>query len=79
MDSIAIGIAWCVAWGDRRKPQFDLSVLLEMRRALTSGGQVPTDVSSLDKTNKLAAVVGEGDRTSRKSSTQNIHLTYISI
>lgn len=22
MDSIAIGIAWCVAWGDRREPQF---------------------------------------------------------
>ncbi len=22
MESIAIGIAWCVAWGDRRKPQF---------------------------------------------------------
>jgi CRISPR-associated protein Cmr2 len=47
MDSIAIGIAWCVAWGDRREPQFDLSVLQEMRRALTSGGEVPADVREI--------------------------------
>lgn len=46
MDSIAIGIVWCVAWGDRREPQFDLSVLQEMRRALTSGEEVPAVVSS---------------------------------
>ncbi|TAG19144.1 MULTISPECIES: type III-B CRISPR-associated protein Cas10/Cmr2 [unclassified Microcoleus] len=47
MDSIAIGIAWCVAWGDRRKPQFDLSVLQEMRRALTSGEEVPVQVREI--------------------------------
>ncbi|MCC3406033.1 MAG: hypothetical protein JGK17_10655 [Microcoleus sp. PH2017_10_PVI_O_A] len=75
MDSIAIGIAWCVAWGDRREPDFDLSVLQEMRRALTSrGGSADSGVivSSLGKTNKLAFIAGEGDRTSRQSSTQNI-------
>lgn len=45
--SIAIGIAWCLAWGDKREPQFDLSVLREMRRALASGEEVPTDVREI--------------------------------
>jgi CRISPR-associated protein Cmr2 len=45
MDSIAIGIAWCVAWGDRREPQFAIGVLLEMQRALTSGEEAPALVS----------------------------------
>ncbi|MBE9096204.1 hypothetical protein IQ252_20390 [Tychonema sp. LEGE 07203] len=46
MESIAIGIAWCLAWGEGREPQFDPSVLQEMRRALTSGEEVPRVVSS---------------------------------
>lgn len=44
--SIATGIAWCVAWGEGREPQFDITVLQEMRRALTSGEEVPRVVSS---------------------------------
>ncbi|TAE16886.1 MAG: type III-B CRISPR-associated protein Cas10/Cmr2 [Oscillatoriales cyanobacterium] len=57
MDSIAIGIAWCVAWGDRRKPQFDLSVLQEMRRALTSGEEVPPQVREIvDRVRELLAI-----------------------
>lgn len=57
MDSIAIGIAWCVAWGDRRKPQFDLSVLQEMRRALTSGEEVPAQVREIvDRVRELLAI-----------------------
>ena len=39
--SIAIGIAWCLAWGDKREPQFEIGVLQEMRRALNSGEEVP--------------------------------------
>jgi CRISPR-associated protein Cmr2 len=39
--SIATGIAWCLAWGDKREPQFDIGVLREMRRALNSGEEVP--------------------------------------
>jgi len=41
MDSIAIGIAWCVAWGDRREPQFAIGVLQEMRQALCRKGGFP--------------------------------------
>jgi CRISPR-associated protein Cmr2 len=57
MESIAIGIAWCVAWGDRPKPQFDLSVLQEMRRALTSGEEVPAQVREIvDRVRELLAI-----------------------
>ena len=45
--AIAIGIAWCLAWGDQRKPQFDISVLQEMRRALNSGEEVPAEVREI--------------------------------
>ncbi len=45
--SINIAIAWCLAWGDQREPQFDLLVLQQMRKALKSGGEVPEVVRSL--------------------------------
>ena len=45
--AIAIGIAWCLAWGDERKPLFDISVLQEMRRALNSGEEVPENVREI--------------------------------
>jgi CRISPR-associated protein Cmr2 len=45
--SIAIGIAWCLAWGDKREPQFEIGVLQEMRRALNSGEEVPEDVREI--------------------------------
>lgn len=45
--AIAIGIAWCLAWGDRREPQFEIGVLQEMRRALNSGEEVPEDVREI--------------------------------
>lgn len=35
--SITTAIAWCLAWGDQRQPQFDLSVLQQMRQALNDG------------------------------------------
>ncbi|NJS12597.1 MAG: type III-B CRISPR-associated protein Cas10/Cmr2, partial [Microcoleus sp. CSU_2_2] len=55
--SIAIGIAWCLAWGDKREPQFDLSVLREMRQALASGEEVPTDVKEIvDRVRELLAI-----------------------
>ncbi len=47
MESIAIGIAWCLAWGEGREPQFAIGVLQEMRRALASGGEVPADVREI--------------------------------
>lgn len=45
--SIATGIAWCLAWGEGREPQFDITVLLEMRRALDSGEEVPAEVKEI--------------------------------
>jgi len=45
--AIATGIAWCLAWGDKCKPQFDIGVLREMRRALNSGEEVPEDVREI--------------------------------
>ncbi|MEG4505010.1 type III-B CRISPR-associated protein Cas10/Cmr2 [Microcoleus sp. F6_B4] len=45
--AIATGIAWCLAWGDRREPQFEIGVLREMRRALNSGEEVPEDVREI--------------------------------
>ncbi|NQE37787.1 type III-B CRISPR-associated protein Cas10/Cmr2 [Microcoleus asticus] len=44
--SIAIAIAWCLAWGDQREPR-DIKVLHEMRRALNSGEEVPQDVREI--------------------------------
>ena len=45
--SIAIGIAWCLGWGDKREPQFEIGVLQEMRRALNSGEEVPENVREI--------------------------------
>ncbi|MFP4103910.1 type III-B CRISPR-associated protein Cas10/Cmr2 [Coleofasciculus sp.] len=38
---LTIGIAWCLAWGEGREPQFDLSILQQMREALYQGKDVP--------------------------------------
>jgi CRISPR-associated protein Cmr2 len=55
--AIATGIAWCLAWGDKRKPQFDIGVLREMRRALNSGEEVPQDVREIvDRVRELLAI-----------------------
>ncbi|MFE1744285.1 type III-B CRISPR-associated protein Cas10/Cmr2 [Coleofasciculus sp. H7-2] len=51
--SITTGIAWCLAWGDKRGPQFKLSVQ-QMRQALNEGKEVPEEVRSLiDEVQKL--------------------------
>jgi len=42
--SITTAITWCLAWGDKREPQFDLSVLQHMRQALSEGREVPEGV-----------------------------------
>lgn len=41
MDGIAIGIAWCVAWGDRRKPQFAIGYDSRYRSPLSSRAIAP--------------------------------------
>jgi CRISPR-associated protein Cmr2 len=53
-NSIATGIAWCLAWGEGREPQFDISVLQEMRQALNAGEEVPEEVKEIvDRVQKL--------------------------
>ncbi|BAZ88168.1 Crm2 family CRISPR-associated protein [Dolichospermum compactum NIES-806] len=47
MNSVSIAIAWCLAWGNERKPQFDIKVLQEMCDGLRNGREVPEAVSSL--------------------------------
>jgi len=42
---LTIGIAWCLAWGEGRKPH-DLSILQQMREALHQGKDVPEEVRS---------------------------------
>jgi len=55
--AIATGIAWCLAWGDRREPQFEIGVLQEMRRALNSGEEVPAQVREIvDRVRELLAI-----------------------
>jgi CRISPR-associated protein Cmr2 len=55
--AIATGIAWCLAWGDQREPQFDIGVLREMRRALNSGEEVPEDVREIvDRVRELEKI-----------------------
>ena len=47
--SILIAIAWCIAWGEHRQPQFERAVLQQMREALHSDNQknIPSDVGYL--------------------------------
>ena len=55
--SIATGIAWCLAWGEGREPQFDINVLWEMRRALNAGEEVPAEVKQIvDRVQQLQAI-----------------------
>ncbi|QMS87212.1 type III-B CRISPR-associated protein Cas10/Cmr2 [Nostoc edaphicum CCNP1411] len=42
--SVMIAIAWCLAWGNERKPKFDLAILQKMRQALKDGEDVPQEV-----------------------------------
>ncbi|WP_315791728.1 hypothetical protein [Fischerella sp. JS2] len=46
-NSITTAICWCLAWGDERKPKFDLPVLQQMRQALHEGTEVPEQVRLL--------------------------------
>jgi len=47
VNPITMALAWCLAWGNLRKPQFDLEVLRSMRQSLNNGELVPEEVRSL--------------------------------
>lgn len=44
---IAIGILWCLAWGNERKPQYEIDILKRMRQALQNASEPPEQVRSL--------------------------------
>jgi CRISPR-associated protein Cmr2 len=44
---ITTAIAWCLTWGEKREPQFDLTILQQMRQALNHGTKVPEETQSL--------------------------------
>lgn len=46
LENLSIGIAWCLAWGNERQPQFELSILQQMRQALILGEAIPEEVRS---------------------------------
>ncbi|MBW4434109.1 MAG: type III-B CRISPR-associated protein Cas10/Cmr2 [Pelatocladus maniniholoensis HA4357-MV3] len=46
-NSIKTAICWCLAWGDKKQPQFPLSVLQQMRQDLNEGKEVPEQVRLL--------------------------------
>jgi CRISPR-associated protein Cmr2 len=45
--SMTIAIAWCLAWGNEKTPEFDLPVLQQMQQALSAGEQVPIPLQNL--------------------------------
>ncbi|MBE9037141.1 type III-B CRISPR-associated protein Cas10/Cmr2 [aff. Roholtiella sp. LEGE 12411] len=55
--SVMIAIAWCLAWGDERKPKYKLEVLQLMQQALKDGKEVPEEVKKLvQQVQKLQAI-----------------------
>lgn len=47
MNSVSIAIAWCLAWGNERKPQFDVKILREMCDGLRNKREVPEAVKEI--------------------------------
>ncbi|HBE20348.1 MAG TPA: type III-B CRISPR-associated protein Cas10/Cmr2 [Cyanobacteria bacterium UBA11149] len=45
--SMTIAIAWCLAWGKGRQPQFPLPLLQEMREALLNETEIPGEVAGI--------------------------------
>ncbi|MGD1804651.1 type III-B CRISPR-associated protein Cas10/Cmr2 [Dapis sp. BLCC M126] len=53
LEKIYKGIAWCLAWGDKKQPQFDISILEKMYKA-TEENQIPPEAQPIiDKVQKL--------------------------
>ncbi|MBD2429963.1 MULTISPECIES: type III-B CRISPR-associated protein Cas10/Cmr2 [Fischerella] len=59
-NSITIALCWCLAWGDKKQPQFPLSVLQQMRQALHEGKEVPEITKSLVEQVKQLQSIPEG-------------------
>lgn len=46
-NSMNVALAWCLAWGEKRQPQVDLSVLQQMREAVEHGTEVPATTKEI--------------------------------
>lgn len=69
---IKIAIAWCLAWGKGRQPQFDLSVLQQMRQALNEGKEVPEEMQTLvEQVNQLDSLDFPKNLDELKQLTEN--------
>ena len=56
-----LAIAWCLAWGNERKPQFDVTVLQQMCDGLRNGGEVPVEVTEIVNQVKKLQGIDEKD------------------
>ena len=61
MNSVNIAIAWCLAWGNERKPQFDVTVLQQLCDGLRNGGEVPVEVTEIVNQVKKLQGIDEKD------------------
>ncbi|TBR58423.1 type III-B CRISPR-associated protein Cas10/Cmr2 [Westiellopsis prolifica IICB1] len=59
-NSITTAICWCLAWGDKKQPEFPLSMLQQMRQALNEGKEVPEVTKSLVEQVKQLQSIPEG-------------------
>ena len=57
--SMTIALSWCLAWGDKYTPGFDLSILQQMRDALRDGGEVPEKVRDIVEQVQRLLAIGE--------------------
>lgn len=49
LEKLYVGIAWCLAWGDKQQPQHDLAVLRQMRDELNKGLDGPEETRAIVK------------------------------
>ncbi|WP_413167613.1 type III-B CRISPR-associated protein Cas10/Cmr2 [Capilliphycus salinus ALCB114379] len=47
LPDLSVGIAWCLAWGEEIKPQFNREILQQMRKAMLENQQIPEEVQSI--------------------------------
>ncbi|GET41937.1 type III-B CRISPR-associated protein Cas10/Cmr2 [Microseira wollei] len=57
--SMTIALSWCLAWGDKYAPRFDLSILQQMRQALIDGEEVPEKVRAIVKQVQQLQAIGD--------------------
>ncbi|MDY7024606.1 MAG: type III-B CRISPR-associated protein Cas10/Cmr2, partial [Cyanobacteriota bacterium] len=71
LSDLSIGIAWCLAWGEEKQPQFDLEVLQQMQQAMPDNQDIPEEVQSIvEQVRKLKDIEFPEDIKELKKLTQ---------